>query len=302
MIAGAGGETVFTGVAAALAAALCWTLASFLWRRLPTSLGAAQLNLLKNGLGLVLLLPLALAAGAPLPLDAWLVLALSGVLGIAAGDSLFFAALRRLGTRRTLTVEAAAPVLTTLAALALLGEWPSGPQLLGLGLVTTAVLLVARCRSAPAAATLPLAQQRLGLPLALLAVVCASAGALLSRHALAGQGIDPWQAAAMRLGAATLVQLPLVPSLLAAVSAPLGPRPPGRRWPLVLAATLLGTSLGIALQQTALTRLPAGQAVTLMATAPTMAVLLAPLERDRPGFRGVLAALLALLGAWLVAR
>ena len=65
-------------------------------------------------------------------------------------------------------------------------------------------------------------------------------------------------------------------------------------------ATLLGTTLGIALQQSALARLPLGQAMTLMATAPAMAVLLAPLDRDQPGFSGLLAALLAALGVWLV--
>ncbi|WP_248785759.1 hypothetical protein, partial [Escherichia coli] len=49
---------------AALAAALCWTLASTLWRRLPTSLTAARLNLLKNVLALLLLSPaLALLPG-----------------------------------------------------------------------------------------------------------------------------------------------------------------------------------------------------------------------------------------------
>jgi len=302
MIAGAGLETGGAGVAAALAAALCWTLASLLWRRLPTSLGAAQLNLLKNALGLVLLLPVLLQAGSAPPTAGWAFLVASGVLGIAAGDSLFFAALRRLGTRRTLTVEAAAPALTTLAALAWLGEWPGGSQLLGLGLVTAAVVLVAQRGAARGGPSLPVREQRLGLLLALLAMVCASAGALLTRHAFVEQTMDPWQAAGIRLGAATLVQLPLAPGLLAAVWAPLGPRPARRRWPLVLAATLLGTALGIGLQQSALARLPAGEAVTLMATAPTMAVLLAPLERDRPGLSGLLAAVLALLGAWVVVR
>ena len=47
-----------TGVAAALLAALGWTLASGLWRRLPTSLGPAQLNLLKNLIALALQSPL----------------------------------------------------------------------------------------------------------------------------------------------------------------------------------------------------------------------------------------------------
>ena len=65
---------------------------------------------------------------------------------------------------------------------------------------------------------------------------------------------------------------------------------------LWLLATLLGTSAGIALQQTALQRLPGGMAVSLLATAPLMALPLARLEGDSPGWRGLLAALLALGG------
>ena len=51
------------GVVASLAAALCWTLASGLWRRLPTSLSALQLNLLKNLIGGLTLLPALLLPG-----------------------------------------------------------------------------------------------------------------------------------------------------------------------------------------------------------------------------------------------
>ena len=96
------------GVASALGAALCWTVASALWRRLPTSLGPARLNLLKNLLALGFQLPLVLVLTLsgrqlPAPPGAVVLLLLSGVVGIALGDSFFFAALRRLGTRRTLT-------------------------------------------------------------------------------------------------------------------------------------------------------------------------------------------------------
>ena len=48
---------LLTGALAALAAALCWTAASSLWRGLATSLSASQLNLLKNLLALALLAP-----------------------------------------------------------------------------------------------------------------------------------------------------------------------------------------------------------------------------------------------------
>ncbi len=287
---------VLTGALAALAAALCWTLASSLWHRLPTSLSAVQLNLLKNLLALVLLAP-------ALALQPWrvgwaplLLLAASGVLGIALGDSLYFAALRRLGTRRCLTLDAGGPAVTAVAGFLWLAEWPSPRQWLGVGLISLAVLLVARQkpeRSPAAGLAVPAAAQRLGVVLALGALLCGSGGALLARAALRAGELDPLQSAALRLAAASLVLLPLLRGVPAS---PPRPRPAQRRWPLWLAATLLGTSAGIALQQTALQHLPGALAVALMATAPVMALPLAPLEGDRPGVTGVLAALLALGG------
>ena len=293
------------GVAAALTAALCWTLSSALWRRLPTSLGPAELNLLKNLIALVLQLPWLLVAP-PLPPGPTGLLLLSGVLGIALGDSFYFAALRRLGTRRTLTLDAGGPAVTAAAGSLLLAEGLGSRAWLGIALITAAVLLVARqgagsgVGAGVAAAAVPPASQRLGLCLGLAALACGGAGALLARAALRSAAIDPWHAASLRLAAATLVLLPLTGRLWAHLRRP-RPRPNSRRWPLVLLATLLGTSAGIGLQQLALAKLPGGLAVTLLATAPVMAVPLAPLEGDRPGLQGGGAALLALLGVVLVA-
>jgi drug/metabolite transporter (DMT)-like permease len=287
---------VLTGALAALAAALCWTLASSLWHRLPTSLSAVQLNLLKNLLALVLLAPALVLQPWRVGWEPLLLLAASGVLGIALGDSLYFAALRRLGTRRCLTLDAGGPAVTAVAGFLWLAEWPSPLQWLGVGLISLAVLLVARQkpeRSPAAGLAVPAAAQRLGVLLALGALLCGSGGALLARAALRAGELDPLQSAVLRLAAASLVLLPLLRGVPAS---PPRPRPAQRRWPLWLAATLLGTSAGIALQQTALQHLPGALAVALMATAPVMALPLAPLEGDRPGVIGVLAALLALGG------
>jgi drug/metabolite transporter (DMT)-like permease len=287
-------------VAAGLAAAFCWALSSLLWRRLPTSLSAARLNLLKNLLAVALLLPLVLLL--PWRASPWslLLLILSGVLGIALGDTLFFAALRRLGTRRTLTIDAGGPAVTALAGVALLGEVPRPAQWLGILLISLAVLLVVR-QPAPSG-PLPERSARppdgTGVALALGALACGSGGALLARAGLLAGGPAPLQAATLRLGAAALVLLPLLAGLPRAVQ---GPRPALRRWPLALAATLLGTSAGIVLQQTALAGLPGGLAVALLSTAPVMALPLAALEGDHPGWRGVLAAVSALAGVSLVA-
>ena len=276
---------MLTGAVAALAGALCWTFASGLWRRLPTALSSGQLNLLKNLLALLTLAPWLWLSD--LESRTLVLLALSGVVGIAAGDSFYFAALRRLGTRRTLTLDAGGPAVTALLGLVALSEVPTIQQWLGLGLITAALWLVALQRS-------PEGQRdRWGVLLALAALLCGSVGALLARAALRDDAIEPLAAAAWRLAAASAVLLPLLPGLWGRSG---GPRPAGARWPLAMAATLLGTTAGIALQQTALQRLPGAMAVALLATAPVMALPLAALEGDRPGWWGVAAALLALLG------
>ena len=301
MIARRGANRVgdLIGVAAALGAALCWTLASALWRRLPTSLGPAQLNLLKNLVALGFQLPTVLilgqaGLGAPWPM---LLLVLSGVLGIAAGDSFYFAALRRLGTRRTLTIDAGGPAVTAAAGALLLAEVPAPRQWLGIALISLAVLLVARQKPSEGQAVLP-GQQRLGIFCGLAALLCGGGGALLARAALRDSMLSPLQSATIRLAAAALVLLPLLWRLPAPGRLP---QPAQLRWPLLLIATLLGTSVGIVLQQLALDRLKGGLAVALLATAPVMAVPLAPIEGDRPGMLGISAALLALAGVTLVA-
>ena len=358
------------GVVAALAAALCWTLASSLWRRLPTSLGPGQLNLLKNLVALALQLPLLLAlvaiggtgAGGAAGAGSVALLLLSGVVGIALGDSFYLAALRRLGTRRALTFDAAGPALSAIGAALLLAEVPAPRQWLGIGLISLAVLLVAAQtpRQAPATvfaaplaaplaappatqpaialatapATAPAAgsqgspgslgslgspgsrgptgllgpsgstgpyvhsQQGLGILLALAAVFCGVAAALLSRAALREGLFSPLLSATLRLGAAALVMLPMLWRLPTAARRPL---PAQRRWPLLLLATLLGTCAGLVLQQTALAQLKGGLAVALLSTGPVMALPLAHLEGDRPGALGLAAALLAVLGVALVA-
>jgi drug/metabolite transporter (DMT)-like permease len=331
------------GVVAALAAALCWTLASSLWRRLPTSLGPGQLNLLKNLVALALQLPLLLAlvafgapgaGGAPGSGGAWgaakagsvALLLLSGVVGIAIGDSFYLAALRRLGTRRALTFDAAGPALSAIGAALLLAEVPAPRQWLGIALISLAVLLVAAQtpRQAPATAAgspgsigspgfrAPTgllgpsaamgpglhSQRGLGILFALAAVFCGVAAALLSRAALREGLFSPLLSATLRLGAAALVMLPMLWRLPTAARRPL---PAQRRWPLLLLATLLGTCAGLVLQQTALAQLKGGLAVALLSTGPVMALPLAHLEGDRPGALGLAAALLAVLGVALVA-
>jgi drug/metabolite transporter (DMT)-like permease len=178
-----------------------------------------------------------------------------------------------------------------------LGEQLPHRAWIGVFLVTVSVLVVAR--QAPPEATVQRDQtatsQRLGLICAVLAVLCGVSGAALSRSVLIQSDLTPLQSAATRLLGGLVLLLPWL-----RFNTPFArPRPRRARWPTVLLATLLGTNLGILLQQVVLQRLPLGLGVTLLSTAPVMALLVAGAEGDHPRLGGVLASLLAVSGVAL---
>lgn len=295
------------GVIAGLAAALAWTVASSLWRSLSTSLNALQLNGLKNAIACLLLLPVLLTLDWGSAPQIWGLLLLSGVVGIAAGDSFYLAALRRLGTRRTLTVEALSPLVAAISGMLWMGEAMQPRTWLAAGLVSLSVLIVAHQH--PPERTTPDARginaQMLGISLALLAVSCGVAGAALSRSVLTDAEVHPLQSAAVRLLGGLIALVPWLglswhglnwSSGWTRVIGSRRPKPQQRRAWRVVIATLLGTNLGILLQQIVLQQLPLAMAVTLLSSAPVMALLVAHHEGDHPHGAGVVASLMAVSG------
>ena len=273
-----------TGHLAALGAALSWTLASGLWRSLSNQGSALALNVWKNGLASLFFLPVLFT----LPWQdnstavGWLLL--SGVVGIAAGDSFYLAALRRLGTRRTLTVEALGPVLASCGSVLLMGEMLATQAWIGAAMVTTAVGLVAWPSSG-------WGRDAAGLLLAMLAVICGLGGAFLARDVLVNSSLTPLQTAAVRLCGGLLGLLPLYRPGAASLRSWTGPGAAR-----VVFATLLGTNAGILLQQMVFHQMAVGPGVTLMSTAPVMALMISRFEGDPIQRRGVAAAVLAVAG------
>jgi drug/metabolite transporter (DMT)-like permease len=165
---------------------------------------------------------------------------------------------------------------------------------LGAAMVSLSVLLVAR--QSPPDGTRQRDRARnmqwQGIVFALLAVLCGVSGAAVSRSVLISTDLTAWQSAATRLLGGLLLLLPwlrlrtLFPK----------PRPKHRRWPRVLLATVLGTNMGIVLQQVVLKQLPLGIGITVLSTAPVMALLVAAPEGDHPRAAGVCASLLAVSG------
>jgi len=130
----------------ALSSALSWALAVILLRRSGENLPAFELNLIKNSLGLILMVPTILIySGLELPVfpvsDLVLVLA-SGVIGIALADTWYLQALKLMGASRTgIVASLFSPFVILLSAL-FLGERMGSVQWVGFGAVMVGVLLV----------------------------------------------------------------------------------------------------------------------------------------------------------------
>jgi drug/metabolite transporter (DMT)-like permease len=142
------GGTVGIGEAMALGSAAAWAVGVILARQLGAHLPPLALNLLKNGLVLVVLAPVAwLLYGGDWPVlparDIAIVLA-SGVIGIALADTLYFRALNELGAGRMGIIGNLYSPLVLLLGFVFLDERLGGAQWLGFALVAMGVLLVSR--------------------------------------------------------------------------------------------------------------------------------------------------------------
>jgi len=123
----------YLGALLAALAPMCWAGAVILYRK--TDLHPTAMNLFKNGLSLGLLTVTMAVLGVQLPADRplgdWATLAVSGLLGLAIGDTLLFEGLRRIGAARLALVDTTYAPLMVAMAWAFLGERPGTGFLVG---------------------------------------------------------------------------------------------------------------------------------------------------------------------------
>lgn len=286
------------GELSALSAAFLWAAASILFARAGARTGPVPLNLVKTAAGwLLTVLTVALVPGAVWPAGlasgdlGWL--AVSGVLGLTVGDSLFFGALNRLGARRAMLLWALVPPLTALLA------WPMLGEVLGLGALVGASVTLAGVawvlnerRAGPGQAAG--ASIGAGLALGLGAVFCQSFGSVTAK--LGGAALDGVTLSVVRLtfGLGGLVLQVCLQRAFGEVRALLAaPRVLGG----VLLATFIGTYLGLWLSMVALQATHAAIAAVLTATSPIFVLPLSRIFLKEPlSLRAVLGASVALLG------
>lgn len=296
MLSGIAGEVY------ALLAALTWAVGLVLFRQSGQYVSAVAMNLFKNVVALLLLgltlafVPSGLQIAPEHVARDVLLLALSGIVGIALADTAFFYALRQVGVGIISIVDCLYTPFVIIFAWLLLGERLVGIQYLGVGLILGGILISTR-HAPPAGCTRP--QLLVGVAVAALSMALMAWGIVVIKPQLERWPTIP--ATAVRMLAGTLVLAALTPALSR-------PREvwivfqPGPVWKTLLPGSLLGAYLALIFWVAGYqyTR-EASVAAVLNQTTVIFSILLAWIFLREPlGGRKIAAVVLAVVGVVIV--
>ena len=277
-----------------IGSALAWATAVIIYKRLGETLPPLTLNLVKNLLVLgMLVLTVQVLGTAPPRLDALGlgVTLLSGVLGMAFADSLYFAALNRLGASRAGIIgNLYSPFVIGLSVL-FLGESMRPLQWLGFALVSAGVLVVSR--ACGHVTGLDRRRLRQGVALGVAAIFLMAAAIVLVKPWLGGQPVL-WIVLLRTLGGLFGLLVLFAWRREAPWRMLSGRRV---RWPLLLLAAFVGQYLAVLMWIGGYKYAPATVAAILNETSSAFIVLLAALSLREPlGARKLLGVACTLAG------
>lgn len=283
-----------------LACALAWATAVVLFKKSGESLAPFALNLVKNAFVLPLfLLTILLVHGGvalpALPAADLAVILLSGFLGIAAGDTLYFRALNAIGASRIAVAQTLYSPFVILLSFAFLGERLGGGQVGGVALVLGGILLVTWTREPGA---LPRAALLRGAAWAAASMLLMAIGIVMAKPML--EAHDFLWVVTLRIAGGLAGMLAVVAlrrnarTLLAAYGRV-------RHWPQIVAGGLVGTYLSMMLWLAGYKYTQASIAAVLNELAAVFILALAVVFlRERISRRQLAGTALALGGVGLV--
>jgi len=280
------------GAGAALASAFLWAVSAVLFQQVGRHVPASAMNLFKGIVAILCIGVLLLPSGiADMSTRSAIYLALSGLVGICLGDTLYFLTINRLGSRLTLLISSLIPVVTAVMAAVLLGERISGVSWLGLLLTIAGVTFVLWDRVAD---NTGLTQWRLGLFLGVLFVLANALGIIFTKVGV--QSLPALDATFIRTAwaVAGLTFWGLASRSLFNWWRPLKDRATRNR---LLVASIIGAFIGTWLSIAALKYTHVAVAVTLNSTSPLFILPIAAWAlKERISVRAIGGALLAVAG------
>jgi drug/metabolite transporter (DMT)-like permease len=280
---------------AALLTALLFAISAICGHRTATRLGGVEANFWRICGAFFFLAVWANLFGAGMTGVAFSIFVLSGLAGIGLGDTAYFQALPRLGSRRTVLLT---QCLTAPCAAMIEWLW-LGTKLNLAEIFCIAVILAGVAIAMTPGEHLKIAPHRLwpGVLASAIAAIGGALGAVLSRKAYAvahaaGEHPDPGTTGYQRVigGAVALGLVFLIVKWRharkrgddAQLMDSFSPREKLKLWPWVLANSLAGQTVGVSCMQWALENTPTGIVTAIIALTP---IVMLPLARIFEGER-----------------
>ena len=293
---------MYIGEIAAIGAAIVWACATWIYGQFGHRFSAMQLNIVKGlvaSVMMLLVMPLIPIPEFELSANHFWILAISGFIGIAIGDSAYFAALKRIGANKTLLLESLAPPLSGVLALMFLGAALTLQSWLGVVITTLAVTFVVFQPSNSVSDDSTNQTQWSGIGYGLVASVCQASGVVISHYALVSGDIPPLLGALIRLTIGVFVVMMIIPFVerkpYSLIKRDLWEMTKlDKLW--LLSAIFVGTFLALWLQQIALKNANPAIAQTLIATSPVFILVIYALKGEKVSKQSLIGTLAAVGG------
>ncbi len=291
----------FAGELSALATAIFWSGTAIFFAAASKRVGSMRVNIARLALAFVLLTATIALTGLPVTLSfrQVLLLAVSGAIGLVFGDGFLFRAFKDIGPRISMLVMSLAPALAALLAYIFLDESIALLGLLGMAITISGIVLVVSERRATE--SLPDGVHWFGVLFAFFGAIGQAGGLILAKLAFNEAPVHGMVATTVRVAAALVVFLPLLP-FLSSFRNPIETfRKDMRAFGLTFLGALFGPYFGITFSLIAIMYAKVGIAATIMALPP---IIMLPILRygfkEKLTARAVIGACIAVAGVALL--
>ena len=264
------------GILSAFGAAASWTYACFIWRSQTQKYKTIDINLIKNIIAFLVFTPALINISSTTELKNIFILLVSGIIGIGLGDTFYLKSLQTIGTRKTLSVETLSPLMAAFSGEIFINEDLTIKSWVGVIIVSISLFIILKKGNDFKDEKSPFSEKNnfkiFAFPF--LSVLCAVLGGLFSRMVFLQSNLSPFITTEIRLLGAIIFLISLKGFKINFFLKNIEKKQQKR----FLLSILLGTNIGILLQQIVFKTLPIGIGWALLSTSPVISLLFAKNE------------------------
>ncbi len=287
------------GIFSALGASLSWTYACFIWRSQTIFNKPLDINLLKNLFAFIFFSPILFTLKDFFQFNYLVLLLLSGIIGIGIGDTFYLKSLKLIGTRKTLSIEALSPILAAFSGQIFIKENLTMQSWIGIITVSISMISIIKKGNNLKDETNHYSANYFAFKnyiYSFLSILLAVTGALLSRYVFLKTNLNPLQTTEIRL-LGSIVFLLIISRFK--INFFLKELKTKDKIKFIL-SILLGTNIGIYLQQLVFQNLPLGIGWTFLSTSPIFSLFLAKKEEEKLSIETIIFTIFLFFGVSLI--